>query len=164
MKPDGQWVLTVMKSRWRDLSPIQFSSNCNYSLITHNKTPVHSTWGLLRVCVSCLTPRRNLSSELRPSGNNILNTFPAGSTQDTTTRHVSLQLVVFGFVSAAWLYLLCMTLTSISFLMRIFTARNYRWLITLQAPKYVSVIMKYYTLSVIGGADKSLAPTRKETS
>jgi len=53
--------------RWRDLSPIQFSSNCNYSVITHNKTPVHSTWGLLRVYAACPTPRLNLSSELRPS-------------------------------------------------------------------------------------------------
>jgi len=35
--------------RWWELSPVQFSCNCNYSLITHNKTPVHSTWGLLRV-------------------------------------------------------------------------------------------------------------------
>ena len=33
----------------------------------HNKTPVHSTWGLLRVCAACLTPRLNLSSKLRPS-------------------------------------------------------------------------------------------------
>ena len=70
--------------RWRDLSPIQFSCNCNYSLITHNKTPVHSTWGLLRVCAACPTPRPNLSSELRPSGNNIQDTLPAGSTQVTT--------------------------------------------------------------------------------
>ena len=53
--------------RWRDLSPIQFSCNCKYSLITHNKTPVYSTWGLLRVCAACPTPRLNLSSELRPS-------------------------------------------------------------------------------------------------
>ena len=53
--------------RWRDLSPIQFSCNCNYSLITHNKAPVHSTWGLLSVCAACPTPRLNLSSELRPS-------------------------------------------------------------------------------------------------
>ena len=53
--------------RWRDLSPIQFSCNCNYSLITHNKTAVHSTWGLLRVCAACPTPRLNLSSELLPS-------------------------------------------------------------------------------------------------
>ena len=62
--------------RWRDLSPIQFSCNCNYSLITHNKTPVHSTWGLLRVCAACPTLRLNLSSEIRPSGNNIQDTFP----------------------------------------------------------------------------------------
>jgi len=70
--------------RWRDLSPIQFSCNCNYSLLTHNKTPVHSAWGLLRVCAVCPTPRLNLSSELRPSGNNIQYTFPTGSAQDTT--------------------------------------------------------------------------------
>ena len=50
-----------------EISPIQFSCNCNYSLITHNKTPVHSTWGLLRVCAACPTPRLNLSSELHPS-------------------------------------------------------------------------------------------------
>jgi len=67
MKLGGQWVLTEMKSRWWDLSPIQCSCNCSYSLITHNKTPVHSTWGLLRVCAACPTLRLNLSSELSPS-------------------------------------------------------------------------------------------------
>jgi len=70
--------------RCRDLSPIEFSCNCNYSLITHNKTPVHSTWGLLVVCAACPSPRLNLSSELRPSGNNIQDTFHTGSTQDRT--------------------------------------------------------------------------------
>ena len=70
--------------RWRDLSPIQFSCNYNYSLITHNKTPVHSIWGLLRVCAAYSTPLLNLSSELRPSGNNIQDTFPTGSAQDAT--------------------------------------------------------------------------------
>ena len=45
--------------RWRDLLPIQFSCNCNYSLITYNKTPVHSAWGLLSVCVCvCVRPAR----------------------------------------------------------------------------------------------------------
>jgi len=73
--------------RWRDLSPIQFSCNYNYSLITHNKTPVHSTWGLLRVCGACPTPRLNLSSELRPSGNNIQYTFLTGSATDTTQEY-----------------------------------------------------------------------------
>ena len=34
-----------VEPRWRDLSPIQCSCNCNYSLITHNKTPVHLTCG-----------------------------------------------------------------------------------------------------------------------
>jgi len=56
-----------MKSRWRDLSPIECSCICNYSLITCNKTPVPSTWVLLRVCAACPTPRLNLSSELHPS-------------------------------------------------------------------------------------------------
>jgi hypothetical protein len=74
------------KTCWRDLSPIQFSCDFNYSLITHNKTPVHWTWGLLRVCAACSTPRLNLSSELRPSWNNIQDTFPTGSAQDTTRR------------------------------------------------------------------------------
>ena len=64
---------------------MQFSCNCNYSLITHNKTPVHWTWGLLRVCAACSTPRLNLSSELRPSWNNIQDTFPTRSAPDTTT-------------------------------------------------------------------------------
>ena len=72
--------------RWRDLSPIQFSCNYNYSLITHNKTPVHSTCGLLRMCAACLTPRLNLSSELCPAANNIQDTFPTGSAQDTTVK------------------------------------------------------------------------------
>ena len=49
----------IEEPRWRDLSPIQFSCNCNYSLLTHNKTPVHSTRGLLRVCAACPTPRLN---------------------------------------------------------------------------------------------------------
>jgi hypothetical protein len=72
------------ETRWRELSPIQFSCNCDYSLITHNKTLVHWTWGLLRVCAACPTPRLNLSSELRPSWNNIQDTFPTGSAPDTT--------------------------------------------------------------------------------
>jgi hypothetical protein len=72
------------ETRWRDLSPIQFSCYCNYSLITHNKTPVHLTWGLLSVCAAWSTPRLNLSSELRPSWNNIQYTFASGSAPDTS--------------------------------------------------------------------------------
>jgi len=45
--------------RWRDLSPIEFSFNWNYSLITHNKTPVHSNCWLLRVCAACPISRLN---------------------------------------------------------------------------------------------------------
>ena len=77
-------MLTVMKRYAGKMSPIQFSCNCNYSLITQIKFPVHWTWGLLRMCAACLTPRLNLSSELRPSWNNIQDTFPTGSAQDTT--------------------------------------------------------------------------------
>jgi len=71
---EGGWSVSVNGNEepcWRDLSPIQFSFNCNYFLITHNKTAVHCVWGLSRVCAACLTPRLNQSSELRPSGNNI---------------------------------------------------------------------------------------------
>ena len=36
-------------------------------------------WGLLRVCVACPTPRLNLRFELRPSWNDIHDTFSPGS-------------------------------------------------------------------------------------
>ena len=48
---DSDWATENEAGRWWELSLIQFSCDCNYSLITHNKTPVHSTWGLLRVCL-----------------------------------------------------------------------------------------------------------------
>jgi len=41
------------------------------------------------VGAACPTPRLNLSSELHPSGNNIQDTFPTGSTQDTTTLQLA---------------------------------------------------------------------------
>jgi len=63
---------------------MQFRFNRNYSLITHNKTPVHATWGLLRVCAACPSPRLSLSSELHSSWNNIQDTFLIGSATDTT--------------------------------------------------------------------------------
>ena len=86
--------------RWRNLSPIQFSCNCNYSLITHSKTPMHSTWGLLRVCAACPTPRLILSSEFRPTGNNIQETFPTGSTQNT----IVCQLEIWQWIQTAVVY------------------------------------------------------------
>jgi len=48
------------------MSLIHFSCKCNYSILLHNKTPIYSTWGLLRVCAACPTPRLNQSYELRP--------------------------------------------------------------------------------------------------
>jgi len=48
------------------------------------QTAVHLSCGLLRVCAACPTPRLNLSFELRPSWNNIHDTFPTGTAQDTT--------------------------------------------------------------------------------
>ena len=47
------------------MSRIHFSGKCNYCILLHNKTPIHSTWGLLRVCATCPTPRLNQSYELR---------------------------------------------------------------------------------------------------
>ena len=48
---NSDWATDKEAGRWRELSLIQFSCDCNSSLVTHNKTPVYSTWGLLRVCV-----------------------------------------------------------------------------------------------------------------
>ena len=48
---DSDWATENEAGRWRELSLIQFSCDCNYSLVKHNKTPFYSTWGLLRVCV-----------------------------------------------------------------------------------------------------------------
>ena len=42
----------------------------------HNKTPVHSTWRLLRVRAACPTPRLNQSYELRPSWEHHLRYVP----------------------------------------------------------------------------------------
>ena len=36
------------------------------ALLLHNKTPIYSAWGLLRVCAACPTLRLNQSYELRP--------------------------------------------------------------------------------------------------
>jgi len=90
---------------------IEFSCTCSYSLITDNKTPVHSTWGLLSVWSACPTPRLNLSSELRPSGNNIQDSFSTGSAQ-VTTQKLSKNL---GKINGNWtqrpnLNQLCLTL------------------------------------------------------
>jgi len=86
------------ETRWWDLSPIQFSCNCNYSLIMHNKTPVHWTWGLLRVCAACSTPHLNLSSELCPSWNNIQDMFltRSASIQHGIVHTVIVTHVAFG--------------------------------------------------------------------
>ena len=45
---------------------MHFSCKCNYSIFLHNKTPIYSAWGLLRVCAARPTPRLNQSYELRP--------------------------------------------------------------------------------------------------
>ena len=82
------------ETRWRELSPIQLSCKCNYSLITHNKTLVHWAWGLLIVCAACPTPRLYLSSELRPSWKNIQDTSPTGSAQDTTVTYVLILVLI----------------------------------------------------------------------
>jgi len=71
-----------------EMSPIQFSCNCNYSLIMHNKTPVHSTWGLLCVCVrpARLPVLTQVPRSSVPPGNNIQDTFLIGSATDTTMQ------------------------------------------------------------------------------
>ena len=56
---DSDWATDKEAGRWRELSLIEFSCDCHYSLVKHNKTPVYSTWGLLRVC-ACVRPARLL--------------------------------------------------------------------------------------------------------
>ena len=85
-KLDDQWVLTVNEeTHWRDLSLIQFSCNCSYSPITHNKTPVHWIWGLLSVRPARLPVLTWVPSSV-DSWNNIQGTFPTGSAPDTTPQ------------------------------------------------------------------------------
>ena len=64
------WTVSEYKQKWRihwwELSFIHFSCKCNYSILLHNKTPIYSAWGLLRVCAACPTPRLNHSYELCP--------------------------------------------------------------------------------------------------
>ena len=60
----------------------------------HNKTPIYSTWGLLRECAACPTPRLNLSPELRPSWKQHLRYVPYrvrnGYNRDKSGRGVKL--------------------------------------------------------------------------
>jgi len=72
--------------RWRDLSPTQFSCNCNYSLITHNKTPSSTLYlGGYWVCVlPARLPILTWVLSSVPSGSNIQDTFLIGSATDTT--------------------------------------------------------------------------------
>jgi hypothetical protein len=56
----------------------------HYSLLC--TTEVHLTWGLLRVCAACQTPRLNLRFELRPYWNNTHDTFPTGTTSTVLSK------------------------------------------------------------------------------
>jgi len=47
------------------------------------------TCGLLPACASCPTPGHNLNLQLRPSWNNIHDTFPTGIEQDTTPEQIT---------------------------------------------------------------------------
>jgi len=75
-------------------------------MLLHNKTPIYSAWGLLRVCAACPTPRLNQSYELRPPWEQYLRYVPHWAATDTTTvmpyrrkttfsiRHLSVHCVV----------------------------------------------------------------------
>ena len=81
MKLDDQWVLTVMK-RPTSGNWTQYSTLVTVLFTVYAQTPAHLMWGLLRVCAACPTP--HLKFKLRPSWNNIHDTFPTGTVQDTT--------------------------------------------------------------------------------
>ena len=80
----GRSVLMLMKGH---KTPRIEHSTVNlyqhYPLFMHNK--LQYTWpGNYWVCAACPTPRLNLTFELRPSWNNIHNTFTTGTMQHTT--------------------------------------------------------------------------------
>jgi hypothetical protein len=80
MKLDDQRELMLMRDpRSRELNSILFTCNS----IIHYSCTVNWMWELLRVCAACSL---NLRFELRPSWNDIHDTFPTGTMQDTTTH------------------------------------------------------------------------------
>jgi len=82
----------------------QYSSIVTVLFTIHaQQAPVHLTWGLLRVCAECPTPRLNLKFELRPSWNNIRDTFPAGTAQDTTAANDTIFIFGLSVISRKWL-------------------------------------------------------------
>jgi len=56
------------------------ATGCPTAAHTHTHTHIF----IVCVCVACLTPLLNLRFELHPSWNNIHNTFPTRTKQDTT--------------------------------------------------------------------------------
>jgi len=71
-----------MDPRSRELNSVQFICN---SIIPCLRTINSSILDVgIIVCAACPTPRLNLSFELRPSWNNIHDTFPTGTALDTT--------------------------------------------------------------------------------
>jgi len=98
---EAGWSVSVNgndEPHWWDLSPIQFSCNCNYSLITHNKTPVHSTWGLLGVCAACPTPVLTWVPSSVPLRTSKIRSPPA----PRRIQHTNLTLERSWFVSRSW--------------------------------------------------------------
>jgi len=70
---------------WRELSLIHFSCKSNYSILLHNKTPIYSTGGLLRVCVRpARLPVLTWVPSSVPPVNSIRDTFLIGSATDRT--------------------------------------------------------------------------------
>ena len=85
-------------------------------------------WGLLQVCAACPTP--HLKFELRPSWNNIHDTFPTRSVQDTTLLHTTTEFHLQGVpaqkpVSCDW-QPDCLTTTYKSYPIILFSLRMNR--------------------------------------
>ena len=85
LKLDYQQVLMLMKGPKIPRIELNFTSLVSALFTLYAKlTPVHLTCGLLQACAACPTPRLNLKFELWPSWNNIHETFPTRTAQDTT--------------------------------------------------------------------------------
>ena len=66
-------------------------------MLLHNKTPIYSAWGLLRVCAACPIPHLNQSYELRPSWEQHLRYVPHRVRNGYNTQVFQMQLLVMQF-------------------------------------------------------------------
>jgi hypothetical protein len=88
-KLQDQWALMAMNRPTAEIWTHYSSLVTALFPVYAQGTPINLTWGLLRARAACPTPRLNLRFKLRPSWNNIHDTFPTGSAQYTICQKIS---------------------------------------------------------------------------